>query len=159
MRRACGAAMIWAVVCSVAATAVGDTAADELKQGFPVDVVAHLARAKEIYVATQRKDGSRSSPTPVWFEFIDGAIWFATGTDSHKARRVKSGSPMFVSVNGKDGPFYAAKAEVVDDGAMADRLGAQYAKKYWIAWLGLFRPSRSKLESGSIILLRLTPAP
>ncbi len=90
---------------------------------------------------------------------MDNAIWFTTSPGSHKARRVMRGSPLFVSVEGKEGPFLRTTAEVVKDGALADRLGEIYTQKYWIAWLGFFRPSRARNESGKTILLRLTPAP
>jgi uncharacterized pyridoxamine 5'-phosphate oxidase family protein len=132
--------------------------ADQAAPGFPPDFVAQLRDRKEIYVATVRKDGTRSTAVPVWFGFMDQAIWFTTGPDSHKGRRVRKGSPIFVSVHGKDGPFVKTRAEIVKDGAIADRLGELYAKKYWIAWLGFFRPSRARNESGKTILLRLTPA-
>jgi hypothetical protein len=125
---------------------------------FPADFAAQLARSKEIYVATQRADGTRSSAVPVWFGFMDNAIWFTTSPGSHKARRIMRGSPIFVSVEGKQGPFLQTKAEIVKDGALADRLGELYKEKYWIAWLGFFRPSRARNESGKTILLRLTPA-
>jgi len=132
--------------------------ADQPGARFPADVVAQLNQSKEIYVATVRKNGTRSAAVPVWFAFMDDAIWFTTGPESHKGRRVQKGSPMFVSVQGKDGPFITTKAEVVKDGAIAERLGELYSKKYWIAWLGFFRPSRARNESGKTILLRLTPA-
>jgi general stress protein 26 len=137
---------------------VGTARADEMKS-FPLQFMNKLSHSKQIYVATERKDGTRSTAAPVWFGVIDDAIWFATLPDNHKARRVKRGSPMYVSVEGKDGPFIKAKAEIVQDGAMAEQLGEIYARKYWIAWLGLFRPSREKIESGKNLLLRLTPAP
>ena len=114
--------------------------------------------AKEIYVATERKDGTRSKPVPVWFGYMDNAIWFTTAPDSHKGKRVKRGSAMYVSAQGENGPFIKTKAEVIKDGAVAERLGEIYSKKYWIAWLGFFRPSRARNESGKTILLRLTPA-
>jgi len=41
---------------------------------------------------------------------------------------------------------------------MADRLGKIYADKYWIAWLGFFRPSGARVEAGKVVLLKLTPA-
>jgi hypothetical protein len=133
--------------------------AEELMQGFPPEFAVQLTRSKEIYVATLRKDGTRSSAVPVWFGLMDNAIWFTTSPKSHKARRVRRGSPMFVSVQGTDGPFVKTKAEIVKDGALADRLGEIYKEKYWIAWMGFFRPSRARNESGKTILLRLTPAP
>jgi hypothetical protein len=136
----------------------GTTMAEELVRGFPSDFAKQLATAKEIYVATQRKDGTRSTVVPVWFGLMDNAIWFTTGPGSYKVKRLKRGSPMFVSVVGKDGPFIKTKVEIVKDAALADRLGEIYAKKYWIAWLGFFRPSRARNESGKTVLLKLTPA-
>ncbi len=131
---------------------------DQVKT-FPPEFVSQLKDAKQIYVATERKNGTRSSVVPVWFGVINDAIWFATLPDNHKAKRVKRGSPMYVSVAGKDGPFIKTKAEIVRDGAIADQLGELYAHKYWIAWLGMFRPSREKIESGKNLLIRLTPLP
>jgi len=132
--------------------------AEQSDRRFPAEFSAQLATAKEIYVATQRKDGTRSTAVPVWFGVMDDAIWFTTGPDSTKAKRLKRGSPLFVSATGKDGPFVKTKVEVVKDGALADRLGDIYSKKYWIAWLGFFRPSRARNESGKTVLLKLTPA-
>ena len=146
--------LAWTAIILAASTAMSE----ELVRGFPPDFAARLATAKEIYVATQRKDGTRSTVVPVWFGMMDNAIWFTTGPGSHKARRVMRGSPVFVSVEGKHGPFIKTKAEIVKDGALADRLGDVYRQKYWIAWLGFFRPSRARNESGQTILLRLTPA-
>jgi hypothetical protein len=131
--------------------------AEEAVSAFPPDFAARLATAKEIYVATQRKDGTRSAAVPVWFAVMDNAIWFTTSPTSHKVKRVRRGSPMFVSLEGKDGPFIKTQAAIIKDGALADRLGEIYAKKYWIAWLGFFRPSRARNDSGKTVLLKLTP--
>lgn len=126
---------------------------------FPPEFVGQLQHSKEIYVATLRKDGRRSTVVPVWFGILDDAILFASLPDNHKAKRVKRGSPIFVSVQGKDGPFIKTKAEIVKDGAVAERLGQIYSQKYWIAWVGMFRPSRAKIETGKNVLIRLTPEP
>ena len=140
------------IVCASVATA------DQPAPAFPPDFVAHLQQSQEIYVATARKDGTRSKVVPVWFGVIDNAIWFTTDPKSYKGRRLKQGSPMFVSAEGKDGPFIKAQADIVDDPVMADRLGEMYSQKYWIAWAGFFRPSRARIESGKVVLVRLTPA-
>ncbi len=124
---------------------------------FPAGFLRHLQDSKQIYVATQRKDGTRSAASPVWFGIIDNQIWFATKVGSHKAGRVKRGSPLFVSVSGKEGPFVKTRAEIVKDGAVADQLGQIYAQKYWMAWVGLHRPSRQKIESGEDVLIHLIP--
>lgn len=131
--------------------------AEQAPASFPPEFVAQLDKAKEIYVATERKDGTRSKPVPVWFGYMDNALWFTTSPGSHKGKRVKRGSPMWVSAQGENGPYIKTRAEVIRDGAIADRLGAVYSQKYWIAWLGFFRPSRERNESGKTILLRLTP--
>jgi general stress protein 26 len=138
----------------LAATAMADEA-----KSFPTEFMAGLKESKQIYVATVRRDGKRSTVVPVWFGIIEGAIWFATPPKSYKAKRVRHGSPMFVSVQGKDGPFVQTKAEIVKDGVIAERLGEIYARKYWIAWLGMFRPSRKKMDTGKDVLIRLTPLP
>jgi hypothetical protein len=124
---------------------------------FPADFVARLAESSEIYVGTQRKDGSRSSVVPVWFAYIDGAIWFASKPSSRKVKRIEKGSPLYVSATAADGPFIETKAEIVKDAGVADRLGAIYAQKYWLAWIGYQRPSAARLEAGEIVLLKLTP--
>ena len=133
--------------------------AEQPASAFAPDFLQELSQSKEIYVATVRKDGTRSAAVPIWFALMDDAIWSSTSPSSHKARRVHRGSPMLVSARGTDGPFVKANAEVVKDGALAERLGELYARKYWRAWLGFFRPGRAKLEAGTIVLLKLTASP
>jgi general stress protein 26 len=117
---------------------------------------AVLKDADLIYVATARKSGSRSKAAPIWFAVIDDAIWINTGATSAKVKRVKRGSPMWFATK-QDGPFVEAKAEIVTDGASADRLGEVYRQKYWIAWLGFFRPNAARVASGKTVLIKLTP--
>jgi hypothetical protein len=42
--------------------------------------VAQLDGAKEIYIATERKNGTRSKPVPVWFGYMDNAVWFTANS-------------------------------------------------------------------------------
>lgn len=147
---------VWMVACvAVAMTSPRPTAADE--PGFPAEFVERLNEVKDIYVGTQRKDGSRSSVVPVWFAYIDGAIWFASKPTSHKVKRVRNGSPIYVSASGESGPFVQTTAQIVNDAEVADRLGEIYSQKYWLAWIGYQRPHRDRLEAGEIVLLKLTP--
>ncbi|MCX8073775.1 MAG: pyridoxamine 5'-phosphate oxidase family protein [Candidatus Binatia bacterium] len=127
-----------------------------LPQGLPLEVAEKLVEAKQIYVATQRQDGSRSEAAPVWFGIMEGAVWFTTSPDSHKGKRIRRGSPVFVSVQGKKGPFVRLRAEIVNDGDKAEALGKIYERKYWLAWLGFFRPSKERVQSGKVLLIRLT---
>jgi nitroimidazol reductase NimA-like FMN-containing flavoprotein (pyridoxamine 5'-phosphate oxidase superfamily) len=148
---------IIAVVVCLAHAGMARAGAELLLQGVPLDVAEKLADAKTIYVATERKDGSRSEPAPVWFGVMDGVLWFTTSPESHKGKRIRRGSPVYISVSGKKGPFLRMKAEIVQDGETAEKLGRLYERKYWIAWLGFFRPSRERVEKGQTLLIRVTP--
>ncbi len=109
---------------------------------------AALKSAGLIYVATQRVDGKASERKPIWFIYDGGKIFFTTSPDSWKAKRIAHGSPLFIWVGDEHGPFVTGKAEAVTDSALVDRMGDAYAKKYWIAWLGLFRPRSSRVSEG-----------
>lgn len=125
---------------------------------FPHAVVDALGRVKQIWVATRRTDGSASKAVPVWFTFDGDAIWFTTGPKSHKARRVARGSPLLVWVGAPDGPHVETRAELVRDPAVAARMAPVYDRKYWISWLGFFRPRPQRVADGQTIIVRATPA-
>jgi len=135
------------------AIAVGVAAAAE----FPADVVGALRNSKELYVATRRADGSQSKVVPVWFMFDGDAIYFATGPKSYKARRIRRGSPLFVWVGSATGPHFVGKATLEKDPELAARMAPVYSGKYWIAWLGLFRPDPERVRSGKTILVKVVP--
>jgi PPOX class probable F420-dependent enzyme len=127
--------------------------------GFPPDVTKALETTDHIYVATRRADGSRSSAAPVWFMYDGGdAVYFTTAPDSHKVRRIRKGSPVFVAVGTKDGPAFEGRAELLADTALAARMGEHYSQKYWIAWMGLFRPRASRVGAGKTVIVKVTPA-
>jgi Pyridoxamine 5'-phosphate oxidase len=115
-----------------------------------------LHTQKEIYVATRRADGSRSNAAPVWFWSDGRAVYFSTSPKSHKARRIRSGSPVFFSLAGRDGPFTEGRPEIVTDLDLVGRLGDAYANKYWIAWFGLFRPNPARVASGKTMVVKVT---
>src|SRR5438034_263731 len=77
------------------------------------DAVAALRSAKQIYVATRRADGTPSKVVPVWFILDGEAVYFTTGPESHKARRIARGSPLLVWVGRPDGPHFVGRAELV----------------------------------------------
>jgi PPOX class probable F420-dependent enzyme len=125
--------------------------------GFAPDVAAALRTSKEIYVATRRTDGSTSKVVPVWFMYDGDAVYFATGPTSHKAKRIKKGSPLLVWVGRPDGPHFVGKAELSKDPELAARMAPVYSQKYWIAWLGLFRPNPDRVRSGKTVLVKISP--
>jgi PPOX class probable F420-dependent enzyme len=122
------------------------------------DVVEALGRAKEIYVATRRKDGTPSKPVPVWFMWDGEAVYFTSQPEAIKVRRVERGSPLLVAVGAPDGPSFEAPAEVLRDPELAARMAPVYNRKYWIAWVGFFRPRPERVRDGKTVILRVRPA-
>lgn len=110
-----------------------------------------------IYVATRRVNGEWSTPAPVWFTYDAGAIYFTTAPSSHKARRLQRGSPVRIWVGRTDGPLVEGEAQVVKDLDVVERMSAAYSQKYWIAWLGLFRPRPGRVASGKTLAVKVTP--
>jgi general stress protein 26 len=124
---------------------------------LPATVQDALRTQKEIYLATKRADGSRSTAAPIWFWSDGHVLYFSTSPDSHKGKRIRKGSPVFVSLQGKDGPFFEGTAEIVTDLELVGRLGDEYARKYWIAWIGFFRPRPGRVADGKTIVVKVTP--
>lgn len=123
---------------------------------------AALRSADLIYVATQRKNGERSSAAPIWFFYEGGGkLFFTTSPTAWKAKRIARGSPLYISVGSADGPTLTGTAEHVSDPALVDRMGEAYGKKYWIAWMGFFRPRSSRVTEGktNAYLVTLTETP
>lgn len=128
------------------------------RAGFPPDVETALGTAKNLYVATRRRDGSQSAVSPVWFMFDGDAIYFTTVPTTHKARRIARGSPLYVWVGKPDGPHFVGKAEILRDPALAERMAPVYDRKYWISWLGFFRPRADRVRTGKTVIVKVTPA-
>ena len=116
-----------------------------------------LQTAKEIYVATQRANGEWSTAAPVWFIYDGEAVYLTAAPTSYKARRIKRSSPVRIWVGSKEGPSFTGKAEIIEDLALVERMGNAYTQKYWIAWLGLFRPRASRVAAGKTIAIKVTP--
>jgi PPOX class probable F420-dependent enzyme len=116
-----------------------------------------LETAKEIYVATERADGSRSAAAPVWFMYEDGTVYFSTASGSHKARRLRNGGRVYVTVGGADGPAWEGWGTLVSDAALIDRMARHYRQKYWIAWLGFFVPSKDRVAAGKTVIVKVVP--
>jgi hypothetical protein len=101
-----------------------------------------------IYIATRRRNGALSSIKPIWFYYDGGKIFFTTSPTSWKAKRLDAGSPLYIWVGSESGPFLEGTAERVTDPALVDRMGEAYAQKYWMAWLGFFKPRGARVSGG-----------
>jgi PPOX class probable F420-dependent enzyme len=126
---------------------------------FPPDVRQALATAKNLYVATKRKDGSTSKASPIWFMAEDDALYFTTVPTSYKAKRIAKGSPVLVWVGSEQGPHFVGKGEILRDPALADKMAPAYDQKYWISWIGFFRPRADRIRDGKTVIVRVTPLP
>lgn len=116
---------------------------------LPAETQELLRSSSYIYTATRRKSGERSSIAPVWFYYEGGdELFFTTSPDSWKAKRLAQGSPLYVWVGEKDGPYLIGEAREVVDPALIDRMGEAYKDKYWIAWMGFFRPRSERVTNG-----------
>jgi PPOX class probable F420-dependent enzyme len=125
---------------------------------FPASVSEALKDAKQIYIATRRANGAASKVVPVWFMFDGEAVYFTTGPDTHKARRIAKGSPLLVWVGAADGPHFEGKAELLRDPDLAARMAPVYNQKYWISWLGFFRPRPERVREGKTLIVKVRPA-
>ena len=141
----------WVLPALVIVLAAGVSIADDLTP----EVENRLENESYIYVATRRHSGEWSSSAPIWFCWDGKAILFMTATDSWKARRIRRNSPVRISVGTEDGPTFEASAEIVTDAETVQRMGEVYEEKYWIAWLGLFRPRVSHVTSGKTFAVRV----
>ena len=130
-------------------------------QALSADVQTALQTHKEIHIATRRANGSRSAAVPVWFwwDAANQVLYTSTSPEAHKAKRIRKGSPVYVSVQGKDGPFFEGTAELVTDLQLVEHVGAAYANKYWIAWLGLFRPRPERVRAGKTVVVKVVLKP
>jgi general stress protein 26 len=110
-----------------------------------------LRTSSYIYTATTRKGGALSESVPIWFVYDGERIFFTTSPESWKAKRIARGSPLTINVGSKTGPTLVGKATQVTDPAVIDRMGQAYSDKYWIAWLGLFRPRSDRVTAGKTV--------
>lgn len=117
-----------------------------------------LAKSSLIYIATVRKDGNQSKAVPVWFiTTADRQVLIETSPTSWKAKRIRRGSPALVWIGSRSGPAFIGKAEITRDKALQEQVIEQYPKKYLLARIGFSRPTRAKLDSGRIVVIRLQP--
>lgn len=126
--------------------------------GFAPNVTEALKTSKNLYVSTQRADGSKSKVSPIWFMFDGDAVYFTTVPTSYKAKRVAKGSPLYIAVGSETGPSFVGKGEILNDPQLAEKMAPVYDQKYWISWLGFFRPRPDRIREGKTVIVKVTPA-
>ena len=149
------ASAMWTLNLALAITAFAVAMAGAA--GFTPEVANALRSSKQIYVATKRADGTPSKVVPVWFMFDGDAIYFSTGPQSYKVKRIAKGSPLLVWVGMADGPHFVGPAELIRDPDVAARMAPVYDQKYWISWLGFFRPRPDRVRDGKTVIVKVKP--
>lgn len=118
---------------------------------------AALEHARQLYVTTERKDGSPSPVSPIWFMYEGDAVYFTTAPGTFKAKRAARGGVLHVRVGRKDGVYFKGVMTVVRDPTLAERMRPVYRRRYWLAWLGIVCPSGARVAAGKTVIVRVTP--
>jgi hypothetical protein len=135
----------------------GAMAISVLAQASQRDLDA-LRRARFVYIATLRKDGTQSKAAPVWFTLApDHAVLIQSAPASWSAKRIRRGSPVIVWIGRRNGPAFIGTAQITDDGAVLSRIVEDYPRRYLLARLGFQRPTREKFDRGRIVAIRIAP--
>lgn len=162
---------LWPLARSSAAAPIRLAAADSVSP----ELAAALDRSPFVYVSPLRADGQESRcHAEVWYGWIDGAVVLTSASDSWKARAAAKGlkARIWVGDYGRSksslgiandafrkAPHFDARASVVKDPALVDRLLAVYDKKY-PKEIGSWRDKmRAGNADGTRVLLRYAPEP
>ena len=164
---------VLALMLSLAATPLLRRVARAAAATLPPATLQLLETSPYIYVSPLKKNGQESScHGEVWFAWIDGSAVLITARDRWKAKSVAKGldrARIWVGDHGKwkqlvgrndaftKAPSFDARARVVKDPAVLDRLIAAYEKKY-PAEIGSWRDRfKSGFASGERVLISYEP--
>jgi hypothetical protein len=117
-----------------------------------------LSRARVIYVATVRKNGTQSSAAPLWFTVGSGHEFLVqSAPDSWLTLRIRRGSPVMVWIGRRRGLAFIGKAEFSDDPRAVEQIINDFPRKYLMARLGFHRPVKSSFARGERVPIKITP--
>ena len=126
--------------------------------GLPPAVDEALRTSTYVYVQSQRKTGEWSKPAEIWFHYEDGKVYVGTRPTSWRVKRIGwKRTKARIAVGKADGPTFEARAELVKDAALEERLMADYAKKYPDGWTKFAQAFRDGFKSGERVVVRYTP--
>ncbi|MDO8431374.1 MAG: pyridoxamine 5'-phosphate oxidase family protein [Candidatus Binatus sp.] len=142
----------------IAMIAIATPIASATAAPFSQSNLEALSKSSYIYIATVRKDGNQSKAVPVWFIVSkDHRVLIETSPTSWKAKRISRGSPALVWIGSSSGPAFIGKAAIIKDTSVQDEVIEQYPKKYTLAWIGIARPSRAKIDREQIVVIQIEP--
>ena len=119
--------------------------------------IDELRKAKVIYIATVRSDGSLSKAAPAWFTLTArDEILLQTRPNTAKAKRIRRRSPVIVRIGGRSGSTFIGWGEITADPAMVGQIVSEFPKKYLLARFGFHRPNREMFDNGQIVAIKIT---
>jgi hypothetical protein len=140
---------------------------------LPASVVRALDTSEYVYVSPLHSDGRESTcHGEVWYAWLDGAVVLNTAPKTWKARSIEKGldrAHIWVGNYGvwkrmltrneefRKGPSFDARAEIVKDDTLIDRVLAVYDKKYPEEIAKWRSRMRDGYFDGSRLLIRYTP--
>jgi hypothetical protein len=128
------------------------------RAGLTPEIDKALREATYVYVQSQRKTGDWSKPAEIWFHYDGGQVYVGTRPTSWRVRRIGwKRTKARIAVGTPDGPAFDAKAELVKDPQLEQRLMADFAKKYPERWAKHEQSFRDGFKSGERVVVRYTP--
>ena len=132
-----------------------------------------LETAEFAYISPRKSDGGESTcHGEVWYGWLDGAVVIITSTESWKARALARGLDrariwagdhgrwkglIFHNEDFRRAPSFEAKASIVRDATLLDRLLAVYETKYPAEIADWRDRMRGGYADGSRVLIRYAP--
>ena len=117
-------------------------------------------RGRHVAVLITTDAEGRSVPTPIWYMYRDGLLYFRTGADSAKVANVRRDRRVSVCVQEERPPYKAVivhgSADVQDDPDwLADATPRHYLG--FIGAIGYKQAAQSAIEAGPAVAIVVTP--
>lgn len=117
-------------------------------------------RGRHVAVLITTDAEGRSVPTPIWYMYRDGLLYFRTDEDSAKVANVRRDPRVSVCVQEERPPYKAVivhgSADVQDDpGWLADATPRHYLG--FIGGIGYKQAAQSAIEVGPAVAIVVTP--
>ena len=110
-----------------------------------------LATERNIWMATTRPDG-RPHLAPLWFTYVDDAVWIGTGAGSVRTANLRSNPRASIALEDGDAPITAEGVVTIHDTERPPAVVAAFAEKYdWDITLD------EDADVGTVVLLEFRP--
>jgi len=126
--------------------------------GLSTDFDKALRNSTYIYVQSERKSGELGKAAEIWFFYDGSVVYVGTRPTSFRVRRIKAKRTRArIAVGTATGLAFDATGAIVNDPAIAEKLMAEYAKKYPEGWKRFETSFRDGFKTGERVLVSYTP--